>query len=146
VAIDGVGAVGSSNQTQLDPGTPDAAQNSTKLDRDAFLKLLVAQLKYQDPTKPVDASEMISQSASLSVVDKLDQISTLLTDSGATSRLSLAGSVIGKQITFMGPDAYPVTQTVSSVSFDGTSMVLRAGDWDVPMDSVRSIAAAPAAS
>lgn len=131
--------------TGLDPGTPNAATSSTMLDRDAFLKLLVAQLKYQDPSKPVDASEMISQSASLSVVDKLDQISTLLTDTGATNRLSLGGSIIGKQITFAGPDGYPVTQLVTSVSFDGTSMILRAGDWDVPIDSVKSIAAAPVA-
>ena len=62
--------------TGLDPGTADAGASASTLDRDAFLKLLVAQLKYQDPSKPVDASEMISQSASLSVVDKLDQINT----------------------------------------------------------------------
>jgi flagellar basal-body rod modification protein FlgD len=129
----------------LDSGTAGAATANTMLDRDAFLKLLVAQLKYQDPSKPVDPSEMISQSASLSVVDKLDQISTVLSEAGATNRLSLGGSIIGKQITFAGPDGYLVTQLVSAVSFDGTSMVLRAGDWDVPIDSVKSIAAAPAA-
>lgn len=130
--------------TALDAGTTDAATSNTMLDRDAFLKLLVAQLKYQDPSKPVDPSEMISQSASLSVVDKLDQINTVLTQSSATNRLNLGGSIIGKQITFAGPDGYPVTQTVTAVTFDGTSMVLRAGDWDVPIDSVKSIAAAPA--
>lgn len=129
----------------VDSGSTGAATANTTLDRDAFLKLLVAQLKYQDPSKPVDASEMISQSASLSVVDKLEQISTVLSEAGATNRLSLGGSIIGKQVTFAGPDGYPVTQIVSAVSFDGTSMVLRAGDWDVPIDSVKSITAAPAA-
>lgn len=143
MAVTPITSVTSSPAT-LDPGTTDAGVNASTLDRDAFLKLLVAQLKYQDPSKPVDASEMISQSASLSVVDKLEQISTALSDAGATNRLSLGGSVIGKQITFAGPDGYLVTQTVTAVSFDGTSMVLRAGDWDVPIESVRSIAAAPA--
>jgi flagellar basal-body rod modification protein FlgD len=138
--------VSSQNQTTLDPGTTDAAERASALDRDAFLKLLVAQLKYQDPSKPVDASEMISQSASLSVVDKLDQISTLLTDSGATNRLTLGGSIIGKQITFDGSGGLPVTQTVTAVTFDGTSMVLRTDDWEVPIDSVTSISAAPATS
>jgi flagellar basal-body rod modification protein FlgD len=133
-----------STNTDLDQGTTDAGANATSLDRDAFLKLLVAQLKYQDPSKPMDPSEMISQSASLSVVDKLDQINTVLTDSSATNRLSLGGSIIGKQITFAGPDGYPVTETVSAVTFDGASMVLRAGEWDVPIDSVKSIAAVPA--
>ena len=74
--ITNVNSTNTTTNSGLDPGTTNAATSSTMLDRDAFLKLLVAQLKYQDPSKPVDASEMISQSASLSVVDKLDQIST----------------------------------------------------------------------
>ncbi|MEZ5249536.1 MAG: flagellar hook capping FlgD N-terminal domain-containing protein [Ilumatobacteraceae bacterium] len=98
---------------------------ATSLDRDTFLKLLVAQLKYQDPSKPVDASEMISQSAELSVVEKLDAISQALAETQATNRLTLGGSMIGKQITFVGADETLVTETVTSVSFDGTAMVLR---------------------
>ena len=49
------------------------------LDRDAFLKLLVAQLKYQDPTKPADASQMVAQSAQLTMVDRLNEIASQLT-------------------------------------------------------------------
>lgn len=123
---------------------PTPVASSSSLDREAFLKLLVAQLKYQDPSKPVDASEMISQSAQLSVVDKLDQINTALSESGATNRLTLGGSIIGKQIIFAGADGYPVTEVVNAVSFDGPLMVLRAGSWDVPVDAVRSILAVPA--
>ena len=116
-----------------------AAGAASALDRDTFLKLLVAQLKYQDPSKPVDASEMISQSAQLSVVDKLDLISTSLMESGTSNRLALGGSIIGKQVSFIGPDGSTLGALVSAVTFDGTSTVLRAGSYDVPLDAVKSI-------
>jgi flagellar basal-body rod modification protein FlgD len=137
-----VAAVGNSTSTTQTTTTPPPATTSPTqvLDRDAFLKLLVAQLRYQDPSKPVDASEMISQSAQLSVVDKLEGISTALAESGATNRLALGGSIIGKSITFAGTGGVTVTETVTSVSFDGTSMILKAGTWSVPLNAVRSIA------
>jgi len=43
--------------------------------RDAFLKLLVAQLKNQDPLNPTDSKEMITQLSQLTSVDQLQQIS-----------------------------------------------------------------------
>jgi flagellar basal-body rod modification protein FlgD len=135
--------------------TPDVPKTSTKadattaapaqpgmLDRDAFLKLLVAQLRYQDPSKPMDASQMVSQSAQLTMVDKLDSISTMLEASALTGRLGLAGSLIGKEITFAGADGITVKDVVTSVRFadDGT-LILHTGDWDVPMASVLAIGA-----
>jgi len=123
--------------------TTGATTNPAMLDRDAFLKLLVAQLRYQDPNKPMDSAEMVSQSASLSVVDKLDQISQVLTDSGVANRLSLGSSIIGKQVTFLAPPGVSQTAIASSISFDGTAMVVRAGTFDVPVDSIRSVTAAP---
>ena len=125
-------------------GTTSPTANPAMLDRDAFLKLLVAQLRFQDPNKPMDSAEMVSQSASLSVVDKLDQISEVLSSSGTTNRLSLGSSIIGKQITFADPDGKTQTAIASSISFDGSSMVVRAGTFDVPADAIRSVAAAPA--
>ena len=46
-------------------------------DKDTFLKLLVAQLKYQDPTNPTDATQFMSQTAQFTMVEKLDALSTL---------------------------------------------------------------------
>lgn len=144
----GTSGTGSSNATgsgssTSSTGSGSKATSNQTLDRDTFLKLLVAQLKYQDPSKPVDASAMISQSAELSVVEKLDDISKALSDSQATNRLTLGGSMIGKQVTFAGTGGTPVTAVVTSVTFDGSSMVLKAGSWDVPIAAVTSIAAAP---
>jgi len=123
--------------------TSGATTNPAMLDRDAFLKLLVAQLRYQDPNKPMDSAEMVSQSASLSVVDKLDQISQVLTDSRVANRLSLGSSLIGKEVSFLDPNGVSQTATASSISFDGTAMVVRAGSFDVPVDSIRSVSTAP---
>ncbi len=113
------------------------------LDREAFLKLLVTQLRYQDPTKPLDSSQMISQSAQLSVVDKLEEIADLIEATGPSNRFAVGGALIGKQITFTGPDGSPQTALASAISFDGPNMVIRAGSFDVPIDAVRSVSTPP---
>jgi flagellar basal-body rod modification protein FlgD len=115
------------------------------LDREAFLKLLVTQLRYQDPSKPLDSGEMISQSAQLSVVDKLQEIADLIEGNGPANRFAVGGALIGKQITFTGPDGSPQTAIASAISFDGPNMVIRAGTFDVPLDAVRSVSTPPVA-
>lgn len=136
----------SETASKSDTASKSAAASPAFLDRDAFLKLLVAQLKYQDPSKPMDASAMIAQSAQLSVVDKLSEISTALARTAVTDRLTLAGSVIGKQITFSGKDGYPVTETVTSVRFEDGGLLLSTGSWEVPLESVAAISGAPTAT
>ena len=136
-------------QSAADAGTSSSAAaksaaSATMLDRDAFLKLLVAQLKYQDPSKPVDPSEMISQSAQLSVVDQLDAIKQQLTTTGSSDRLGLASSLIGKQIAFPDSTGATVTAVVSSISFSGTSTIVSAGGWQVPADAILAVAGPPA--
>ena len=154
MAISAVNAIGYTNATDTSSDQTDGTSGSGSsgssgssapvnpaglLDREAFLKLLVAQLRYQDPTKPLDPTEMVSQSAQLTVVDKLNEISTALSQSSSIDRLALAGSVIGKDITFASPDGYPVTEQVTSIRFDGTSLVLRTPTYEVALESVQVI-------
>jgi flagellar basal-body rod modification protein FlgD len=122
---------------------PAPTNPSAILDRDAFLKRLVAQLRYQDPSKPMDSSAMVAQSAQLSMVDQLATISKSLERQGTTDKLTLAGSMVGKQITFANPDGVVTSGVVSWVRFDGDEVLLGTGAWEVPYDGITSISAAP---
>jgi len=82
-----------------DPTPGTRATRSGSLDYDAFLHLLIAQMKNQDPTEPVQSTEYLAQLAAFSNVEqallansKLDAIMTALS-------LSQADGLIGRYIT-----------------------------------------------
>ena len=100
--------VDSTTSTTSTSPVSDAAKAS--LNYDSFLKLLMEQLKSQDPTNPVDQSQTLAQLAQFSTVEQTiklnDKIETLLQQSGITQSVSL----IGKTVTSLtGDDSGKVT-------------------------------------
>ncbi len=74
------------------------ATNSTTSDKDMFLKLLLAQMKYQDPMNPTDSAQYLSQMAQFTTVEKLqdmvDNTTSLLTASQMQSALNMVGATV----------------------------------------------------
>lgn len=134
--IDAVGASGGLGTDA--PGRP-VENPGALLDRDAFLKLLVAQLKYQDPTKPADASQMLAQSAQLTMVDRLNELTSAYQASAATQRLSLAGTIVGRDITFVDADGAKLTATVQTASIEDDELTVVAGGYSVPFGAIISV-------
>lgn len=128
--------------------TSSAPPDNATLDKDAFLTLLVAQLKYQDPTAPTDVSQMMSQTSQLSMVERLDQIAEGIDAlGGGGGALTSAANMLGRQVTFDNGTPTPVTATVESVRMVDGQTVLSAGGYDVPLDAlieVRDATAPPA--
>jgi len=120
------------------------SKDKTQLDKDAFLKLLVAQLRYQDPSKPVDSSEFMAQTAQFTQVEKLEQLSA---DSTATLSLQqglAASSLVGKKISWVDADGASHDGTVSSATFGGSlnaEPTLTIGDQQVPLSQVTTVRA-----
>lgn len=65
--------------------------SSSTLDKDAFLQLLVAQMKYQDPLEPTSNTEYISQYATFSELEQMQNMS-------ASMDLSRASELVGKTV------------------------------------------------
>ena len=70
-------------------GGQPAARGSNELGQEDFLELMVAQLKNQDPTKPMDNSEFLSQMAEFSMVNGIEELNS--------SFSGVAESILGAQ-------------------------------------------------
>ncbi len=113
------------------------------LGTDAFLQLLVAQLKYQNPMAPTDGAAMLQQTAQFSTVETLKEIAETNQQLMGFQQVGMALNLVGHDIDAVGLDGLPVKGTVTSVRFtsDGPFLELDNGR-EVPMNNVVSVSAA----
>ena len=98
-----------------------AMKKSTGMNKDDFMKLFIAQLKYQDPLKPQDPSAMLDQLSQLSLVEQSynsnTSLNNLLTAQNNSISLS-AVSFIGKDVKANGNTATFDGSTATSLDFN----------------------------
>jgi flagellar basal-body rod modification protein FlgD len=126
--------------------TTDAGSKSVA-DQDTFLKLLVAQLKYQDPSNPADSTQFLAQTAQFTQVEKLGQIADML----QSQQLIGASALVGRTVTFQDENGATLTGVVSKTKLNGDSEpTLVVGYMDVPLSRVtevqQAVTAAPPAA
>lgn len=76
-----------------------ASKKSNELGKDAFLKLMMAQMQNQDPLSPMDNTQMVAQMAQFTSVEQLTNISDQLSKMGDS--LGNTSGLIGKEITWL---------------------------------------------
>ena len=97
-----------------------AAAATQSLSYNDFLTLLMAEMKNQDPTQPMDPTQMVSQLATVSEVGQAVQTNTNLASLLTATSLSQAEQLIGRTIT--SSDGSTSGQ-VASVSVTGSGAV-----------------------
>lgn len=127
MAVDAVSSSTSASNPWANAGASSTDATNASLNYDSFLQLLIAQMKNQDPTDPMDASEQISQLASFSQVEQTIQTNTHLKSMLQAEALTRGGDLVGKYIA--NPDD-TVTGKVSEVQVysDGIIAVTEEGD------------------
>jgi flagellar basal-body rod modification protein FlgD len=97
--------------------TPAAKPASSTIDYNTFLQLMIAEMKFQDPTSPTDTSQYMSQFAQFSTVEQGIQTNNKLDSMLSSQALSQADSLIGHTAT--SPDG-SVTGTIASLTVAAT--------------------------
>lgn len=90
-----------SDPNWIDPAKKVRQVGNAQMDKDAFMKLLLTQMKYQDPTNPMQSHEMAAQLAQFTSLEKLTNISEGidgLAKAQAPSHQFEALSLIGKAV------------------------------------------------
>jgi flagellar basal-body rod modification protein FlgD len=99
-------------------GATAPAKNPGILDKDGFLKLLVGQMKNQDPMDPKGSMD-ISQMAQMSMVEQLTSLAGTTKSLLDQSRMSSVLGLVGKTVTYTDDNDASVTGLVSRVSTAG---------------------------
>ncbi|HEU5084055.1 MAG TPA: flagellar hook capping FlgD N-terminal domain-containing protein, partial [Acidimicrobiales bacterium] len=99
---------------------------------------------YQDPLNPADGAEFMAQTAQLQMVEKLEELSEQNAELLASQHALAGSTMIGRSVSYPGPDGLDVTGTVQGVRLTVDGPVLRVGANDVPLGSVKEVGTADA--
>ena len=129
-----VTALGSSTSTNTNTSSAMSAQT---VDYQSFLRLLVAQMKNQDPTSPMESTDYVAQLATFSQVEQSVQMNSNLQSMLQASTLSQATGLIGRYIESMDGSVAGYVKEVQVYS-DGSVLVLDDGTL-VPMGTSMTV-------
>ncbi|MBE5823604.1 MAG: hypothetical protein E7308_05990 [Butyrivibrio sp.] len=108
-------------------------------DKDAFMQILVAQMKYQDPMEPTSNTEYISQYATFTQVEQLSNMANAMS-------LSRASEMVGKTVVITQKNAdngttSEVQGVVDYVTYSGNKAYLNINGTAYDIDNVSQVLA-----
>ena len=110
--------------------------NGLGLSTNDFMNLFLAQLENQDPTQPVDDSQMLGELSQMSEIQTLQGVQTALQG----SQLAQSSALIGKNVTGMDVNGTAVNGVVTSVTQSSDAgLVLQVGTQFIKPDSVTAV-------
>lgn len=110
-----------------------------QLGKDVFLKLLVAQLRYQDPSNPASSTEFMAQTAQFSQVEKLEELLAQNATGLAAQRTLNAGAMVGHHVSYLDAQGDTKTGTITSVRINGDDPVAMIGGVEVPIGRITQV-------
>jgi flagellar basal-body rod modification protein FlgD len=97
---------------------------SSDLDKNAFMKLMIAQMQHQDPTAPQDSSQMMAQVSQMTMVEQITNLATTAAAQAKDTKLARSEALLGRTVTYLDKDGASVTGQVEKVATAGTAPTL----------------------
>ncbi len=117
--------------------TESSNKSNSMVEKEQFLQLLVAQMKYQDPLEPMDNTEYVSQLATFSQLEQMQNISL-------TTEMQRATSMVGNLVTIDATNSATgvttqITGKVDFVTMSGSKVKVSVNDNLYDLDSVSKV-------
>jgi flagellar basal-body rod modification protein FlgD len=128
-------AVPRASETHSSPQEP----SSLKIDRDAFLRLLLAQIRNQDPLSPIQGEEFLSQLAQLTTLEQMWKMNESLQTFMTQEQLLQASALIGRTVQAMDEAGRFVEGIVQGVRVRSGVITLDLGDHEILLSQITSV-------
>ena len=115
---------------------PDETASQSK---DTFLKLLVAQLKYQNPMSPTDGTQFLQQTAQFTMVEKLEELATKSGEVLKAQQGAEAIGMLGQKITATGASGSDITGIVTGMRVTADGPLLKVNGGEVALSAVKEV-------
>lgn len=128
------------NQTAAEQAAQAAASGTrnTELNQDMFLKLMLEQLKYQDPLNPMSNQDFLAQQAQFTQLNEMQKLNESIASNNTVQQCV---SLIGKEVTLMDPDdpEKTIVGRVTEAVFDSNGSSIKVNGKDYPLGLVMNI-------
>lgn len=131
-AVNGASSLGDSASQVFGTG-------SSVLGKDEFLKILVTQLKNQDPMSPLDDKDFIGQMAQLSTLEATNNMGTQVQDMVTSQQQTQALLLVGRTVQYADQNGDPAQGAVTGVRLDSQPPALVIGNQDIPITSIQTV-------
>ena len=118
---------------------PQSTDANSELGQDAFLKLLVAQLKYQDPLNPADGAEFLAQTAQFTMVEKLSDLEAQGQSTVTSQQQMQAAQLVGRQVMYVDSTGNLVEGVVESAEYTPDGQSLTIDGQAVELDNITKV-------
>lgn len=144
-SIPGVGS-SNPNAASSSSGSGFNANGLNDVDVDEFLGLLITELQNQDPLNPMENADMLNQIGQIREISSTTRLTETLTTLATGQQLSMASSMIGKQVNALDNNANDVSGVVDRVSVQTDpedrnirKVSVHIGDSVVDINNIREI-------
>lgn len=107
--------------------------------KDTFLKLLISQIRNQNPLDPIKNENFVAQLAQFSALEAMQQMRASIEDQARAQQVASAASLIGREIEIVGPDSQPLFGIVEAVKQQDGKVYLSVGKTLVGVDEIVSV-------
>jgi flagellar basal-body rod modification protein FlgD len=140
---DAIDAIVKNSNVQVPASVSSVANTSKqKMDGEMFLQLLVAQLRAQDPSSPMDTNAMMTQTAQLASMEQLTAMSNTSQESFSLQMRMAASGLIGKEVGYIDSDGKTQKGIATAVSFADSVPTVTIGDKSIRLDAISGVTTA----
>ena len=117
-------------------GTGSAREVKQTMDSEVFMQLLVTQLRNQDPSSPMDTTDMVAQTTQLAMMESLTKLTAGVEGLLSSQQSTQASQLIGATVTWMDGSGESRSGIVDSVSFGGETPTVSVDGTDVALSEI----------